>query len=372
MVRRRDIYLPQNLYATKRANGRTYFQWRDPRTARFHGMGSDPDRAIADAVELNRLVQEQVTSHLSAIIEQTPMARKARGITTGDWLDRYMEIQEQKQQTGELKPNTIKTRRSLIKIARHKWALLPLKSIDTKAVFELLEEVKSEGKHRTASALRSTLIDVFIEAGHRGELEGGHNPAAATKGVRVKVERSRLTWDDAKVILAEADKRKPWCGNAMRLALVTAQRVSDIHALQFANVEGDFLKFEQAKTGTRLALPLALHLDVLGMSLGDVISQCRDRVLSRHLIHHTRNSNNAPPGAAVHQNTISRSFQLARNESGLSWEGTPPSFHELRSLSARLYHEQGIDTQTLLGHKDPRMTEKYRDSRGVEYITLAV
>jgi integrase len=47
-------------------------------------------------------------------------------------------------------------------------------------------------------------------------------------------------------------------------------------------------------------------------------------------------------------------------------EGTRPSLHECRSLAERLYREQGIDTQTLLGHKSMKMTDKYNDDRGLD------
>jgi integrase len=45
---------------------------------------------------------------------------------------------------------------------------------------------------------------------------------------------------------------------------------------------------------------------------------------------------------------------------------TMPTFHELRSLAARLYTEQyGAEfAQALLGHKSAEMTALYRDSRG--------
>lgn len=42
-----------------------------------------------------------------------------------------------------------------------------------------------------------------------------------------------------------------------------------------------------------------------------------------------------------------------------------PSLHEIRSLSARLYRDQGIDVQTLLGHKDAEVTSLYLDDRGL-------
>ena len=42
-----------------------------------------------------------------------------------------------------------------------------------------------------------------------------------------------------------------------------------------------------------------------------------------------------------------------------------PSLHEVRSLSARMYRAQGIDVQTLLGHKNAEMTALYEDDRGL-------
>lgn len=41
------------------------------------------------------------------------------------------------------------------------------------------------------------------------------------------------------------------------------------------------------------------------------------------------------------------------------------ALHECRSLSERLYREQGIDTKTLLGHKHQSMTDAYNDDRGL-------
>lgn len=39
----------------------------------------------------------------------------------------------------------------------------------------------------------------------------------------------------------------------------------------------------QEKTGSKLAIPLALKSDALNMSLREVVSRCRDRVVSQYL-----------------------------------------------------------------------------------------
>jgi integrase len=65
----------------------------------------------------------------------------------------------------------------------------------------------------------------------------------------------------------------------------------------------------------------------------------------------------------------------AKRAEGPLWEEgkTPPSFHELRSLSERLYNAQSnVDTQLLLGHKDPRSTAIYKDARGAEWVRVQV
>jgi len=48
-----------------------------------------------------------------------------------------------------------------------------------------------------------------------------------------------------------------------------------------------------------------------------------------------------------------------------------PTFHEQRSLSERLYREQGVDTQKLLGNKTQKMTDRYNDERGKDWIVVA-
>ncbi|HDQ3695344.1 TPA: integrase, partial [Escherichia coli] len=48
------------------------------------------------------------------------------------------------------------------------------------------------------------------------------------------------------------------------------------------------------------------------------------------------------------------------------------TFHEQRSLSERLYKEQGLDTQKLLGHKTQQQTDRYHDDRGKGWIKVAL
>ena len=140
---------------------------------------------------------------------------------------------------------------------------------------------------------------------------------------------------------------------------------------RFSQVRDGHLWVTQRKSGAKVAIPMSLHLQALGWTVGDVIGRCRDTVVSRHVLHHSRNCGRAKPGDKVRDMTLAQMFAEARDAAGISVEGkTPPTFHELRSLSLRLYHDQGINAQALAGHKSADMTAVYRDVRGDEWVKV--
>ncbi|WP_284385865.1 phage integrase Arm DNA-binding domain-containing protein [Pseudomonas putida] len=80
-------------------------------------------------------------------------------------------------------------------------------------------------------------------------------------------------------------------------------------------------------------------------------------------------------GTPVMLDTISKELAAARDRAaeklGLDLGASPPTFHERRSLAARLHEEEGRDAQRLLGHRSAKMTDLYRDSRGAEWVDVA-
>uniref|UniRef100_A0A6V7KHK9 Tyr recombinase domain-containing protein n=1 Tax=Bracon brevicornis TaxID=1563983 RepID=A0A6V7KHK9_9HYME len=168
------------------------------------------------------------------------------------------------------------------------------------------------------------------------------------------------------VIRKAAEKLPAWVGPCLDLALVTGQRLGDIQALRWGDFKDGRLYIKQTKTGMMIAFSETTRIDCLNLCLSDVLKQFRALNNGRaHLVADAKHEQ-------FSQDTISRLFLKARRLSGLTWQGKAPSFHEIRSLAARLYtDEKGRDyAQKLLGHKSSEMTDKYRDVRGSEWAEI--
>ncbi|MCE0495737.1 phage integrase Arm DNA-binding domain-containing protein [Vibrio salinus] len=366
----------ENLYQKlDKRSGKVYYQYRDPRTGKFHGLGSDKKKAILASKELNRLIYEQLTEQYQHIINSNQVTIKTTGISTGKWCERYLSIQKERLTVGEIVESTFKSRRSAINVLIGRCKTTGIKELDTKTLATIIDEYKSEGKSRMSQVLRSVWIDLFKEAQHAGEVDAGYNPALATKPPRVEVKRERLKESDWPIIYESLLKNAPrYTTNAALLALTTGLRREDVCALKFRDIKDGFLYVatSKSKRKTKLAFPLELTNPLINRSLGEIISDCRQSgVVSKYVIHQTKRVYTVKPGDRVDVNRVTHHFAIARDLTGLKWKNKP-SFHEIRSLAERSYRKVGIDTQVLLGHKDRRTTDRYDDMRGGEYTIIQI
>lgn len=355
--------LPPNLYRkTDSRNGITYYTYKDPISGRCFGLGKDKDAAIREAIAAN--FADAIKPSLTERISEKP---KPKGRTFSEWLVEYREIYAER----NLSPRTNKSTRTRLDRLDKIFGPMQIRGIETMAVASYLTAMAKEGKAQMAKAMRSLLRDVFFEAMARGWTAS--NPVELTKPPKVKIKRERLSLELWQATYAEATE--PWLRNAMRLALITGQRRDDIASMLFKDVHDGFLHVVQAKTGTRIRISTKLRLEALGLELGEVIKQCRGGSLSKHLVHHSRRNGNATVGHPLVLDTLSSAFSRARDKAaiklGITFGSHPPSFHEQRSLSARLHEEEGRDAQKLLGHRSSAMTDVYRDTRGSEWIDVA-
>ena len=375
--RKHNVKIP-NLYCKlDKRTSKIYRQYRQPVTGSFIGFGTDDEAAKAAAIEMKRIQAEQETQQSYALIDMAMKSsgKKDQGIRVSEWIKKYIEIQMERLRNGEIKNPTVKSRRLCSQILADRVPNLRLKDVDTRLIAKIIDEYKAEGKHRMGQLIRSVLNDVFKEAQHAGEVDPGYNPALAVKNPIAKVKRSRLSIEQWKMIFESAGSLPPCAQNSMLLALVTGQRIGDIVEMKFSDIWDNHLHVTQNKTGMKLAIPLNLKCDAIGLTLADVISKCRDRVVSPYLIHHVKHHAYGKAGSHVPEKTISRYFKEARDKANITWPKdctALPPFHEQRSLSSRTYKAQGIDVKTLLGHKTEAMSVMYGDDRGLEWKKVVI
>lgn len=348
---------PANLYEQD-----GYFSWRHPVTRRSYGLGKDKTSAFTQAVEANL--------HLANLRAAPRLVDRLTGNadrSLGAWLDLHQKMLEAR--NPPLAANTLRGYKSLSGRTRETFkAETPVRSITPLMIANALQDLAH--MPRLAQAWRGYMRESFREAIVQGWLDD--NPVRDTRAARVIVQRARLTFPVFMQTYEACDVT--WLRNAMALALVSAQRREDIALAKVKDCRDKAWWVDQGKTGARVILPFDLRLDCFGKSLSDVYEQCRQTgVLSQFLIHQTENKGNSPVGRQIWKDTISRRFTDTLGRLGLDFEGKePPTFHEIRSLSERLYSAQGnVNTQELLGHKDPRTTQLYHDGRG-EWVRVTI
>lgn len=354
---------PTNL---KCRNG--YYSWFNPIDGIEYGLGRDKRAAFQQAMEANL--------HAAGLREKRRLIDRITGAdetTFQAWRERYEAALAKRLEEGKIAKSSHDSARQKLRTIANRWGEKRIEHVTTKDVADFLAEYEEAGKARMAQAMRSLLMDVFNDAVAKGWIAS--NPVSVTKGISVEVERSRLTLGDFLIIHAVALRDYPArVARSMELALITGQRRDDLIKMGPRDVYDGHLWVVQGKGGNRVSIPTSIRLQAVNLSLSEVIERCRDNVLSRHFLHHVAHVGRAKPGDAIRKHTVTAEFAECRDKAGVTGsEGkTPPTFHEIRSLAARLWaKERGEDfSKMLLGHKSADMAALYRDKRGDEWISV--
>lgn len=345
-----DANLPKNL--TYRKGSKSFF-WRNPTTGKEIPLGQIARRdAISQAIEANNFINQNYTP--IALIERL---KGADTMTLSDWIERY-EILLQRR---NLSANTYKIRGNQLATVREKMGAMILAEVTTRHIAAFLEQWIVEGKNTMAGAMRSVLSDMFREAIVEGHVS--QNPVEPTRAPKIEVARKRLKLDTYNPTREAAEAMPAWFPLAMDLALVTGQRREDVAAMQFSHIYDDRLYVTQIKTGMKIALPLSLGLPCVRLRLGTVIDRCKLVSRTDFLISSGIRKNS--PDGSIHPDGLTKKFSAARKLTGIDFGENPPTFHEIRSLSGRLYKEiYGEEfAQKLLGHTSENTTQMYLDAR---------
>lgn len=353
---------PPNLYEKG-----GYFTWRNPLTKDTFGFGNNRARAFSLAHRCNAKVLRGRTD--DEIVER---ATGDKSKTVAAWEEKYLGIVAKRGLTKETRSNYLAFSRRVVKMLGQK----AMRSVTAQNVADGLEAIaEAEGKPRTAQAVRAYMRQSFETAVTQGWVDA--NPVRANIIIGDKsAKRARLSLEVFMRVYESAPTE--WLRNAMALALVSAQRREDICNAQFKDFHGETWWLVQASEKTdhphRIAIPFGLRPAGFHLCLGEVVSRCRRTgVLSNFLVHQTEWRGKSFRGANIRLSTVTRAFTDAVKALEIDWgESTPPTFHEIRSLSLRLYGAQGVNAQLLAGHSDPDTTAIYLNSRGAEYVRVTV
>lgn len=320
--------LPPNLYLRK-----GIYYYRDIRTKKEYSVGSNKSLAVTEAIQANIEIYQPKVSLIQRI-------NNAEQETLHGWLDKYQTILSQR----GLREKTIKDYASKIRLLKNNFKDSAIENITPKDVAAF---ISGYPKKSMVKLLRSTLLDAFNEAITAGIVIS--NPVSVTKAPRVTIQRPRLSLEQfTYALLHTTEKYK----NIFLLALLSAQRISDIVNMKWNNIQNDRLLVEQSKTGTKIAIPLALRLNAVDISIAEILAKLK---------------NEAEFICDTNAATLRNRFLAA-----LPGSDDKPTFHEIRSLSARLYEEEKSAefAKKILGHKSMQMTDKYLDDRGNGYSQL--
>lgn len=320
--------LPPNLYIRK-----GIYYYRDIRDNKEYSLGKNKSLAVTEAIQANIAIFKPKVSLIDRI-------NNIKIVTLHEWLDSYYEIINKR----GLSANSIRDYKSKISIIKTNLDDIDIKEITTKSISDLINNYP---KLAMAKKLRATLLDAFNEAIASGLINS--NPVVVTKAPKTKVQRARLTLEQFNIALnAATDKYK----YLFLLAVLTGQRIGDLVTIKWSDINNGKIYIEQSKTGAKIAIPLDLKLNAIDCSINDVLNK---------IPHSTEKISNV--SEVVLRNNFSKCLPACDNK---------PTFHEIRSLSARLYEdEKGVEfVKKLLGHKSMVMTDKYLDNRSNDYIEL--
>lgn len=343
---------PANLYQ----NSSGYLWFKNPITGKSAGLGTDLQKAIRMVKAANLKLEE-------AIAERDLLAATSAGTVT---LASRCHEYEKEFAVGKL--NTVKAVKTQLNAIRaSELSRKPIEKFTSKDAAEMIKAAVETRGARMAQTMRARMRDVFRDAILHGLVQS--NPVDVVLNPKATVTRARMSEHDFWSIHAHAPR---WLQNAMLLALHTGQRKSDVIEMQFEHCKDGFLWVTQMKTGMKLKIDLAQSLG--DATLQSVVTQCRDKAVSRFMVHFPAETRSHKRGAKVSIRALDSAFATARDKADIDVaEGTTPTtFHEIRSLSARLHSKaHGKDhAQALLGHKSASMTELYKDVRGQQWVEV--
>jgi integrase len=338
-----------------------YYMWFNPLTKKYDSIGRVTLAAAKlQVIEVNLWAAGQLGK--ARLIDRLQEKDK----TVSAWLDEWFA-------TLTHTANTLRSYKSKCKAISEEIGDHALGRLTVQDTAKALDSIAKTRGASTARTCRTVLIEAFGAAITKGHMTT--NPAQVTKTEKPDVKRLRFTAITFAKVWAELQSAPVWLRSATLLAMITGLRREDVAALQFIDVVDDHLLVVPVKNRgkVKIAIPLALYSQAMGMSLKEAIAVCRrTRVVSKYMVHQTEPNGNSPAGSRISLNTITTRF-TEYVQKALGEGENLPTFHEMRSLCKRGYMAQGgVDTKALLGHMTDGSADLYANNRGIEFTKVKI
>lgn len=169
----------------------------------------------------------------------------------------------------------------------------------------------------------------------------GANPAIGVARHSEARRERYITDAEYRAIYDQAGER---LRTIMDLCYLTGQRISDVLRIRRADLTDSGITFRQQKTGAKLTVRWTMDL----RATVERAKGLSGNVTALTLLHNRR-------GRAPDYSTVKIQWDKARKAAGVP----DARIHDLRAKSLTDTRKQGNDAQTLAGHTDGRMTERY-------------
>lgn len=152
-----------------RRTGRVYYQYKNPVTGKFHGLGTDKGKAEKIASTANQRIAAAEAEYFMRKIDESLSATKRRGIRLKAWVDRYLKIQDTRLKNGDIAATTHKEKTRMAAYLVSRLGNHPLKELEVRDFALILDEWLDKDMVSTARVNRGLWVDIYKEAQHAGK-----------------------------------------------------------------------------------------------------------------------------------------------------------------------------------------------------------
>lgn len=313
-----------------------------------------------------------------------------KGITTNHIVSTFLNHEDERAKSGEITYTTSASNKGYAKEIGRFFKDRPPEMFTTDNITKHIDIIKSQHT-RTAQIFAKVYERMLFVAKAKGLVDFRvTNPALDLLKIKHIVQRSRCDEDSYNHIQNSYTNNEVVYKLANELGLVTKVREMDLVLIRnkkgsdwekrvkhyeednnlglkrrlkrsdyknfapysYVDDDNQELVVYQLKTSNIIRIPYSHKIGKGYSTVGEVIEKIKlicDKK-SDYLLHHIKRIGMAKIGAPIHPNTLSRKFTEKVRNLGFDWlNKTPPTWHELRSLSIRIedeYRELRLTAET--------------------------